>query len=52
MIHVHVVVEENIKSVVEKRNCNSIELHLGEILGAFFIKSKERSRQKLNNMTS
>lgn len=37
MIHAHVVVERNIKNAVAKRNYNSIELHLGEILGAFLI---------------
>ena len=50
MIHAHVVVERNIKNAVAKRNYNSIELHLGEILGAFPIYkySKNQKGASLN----
>ncbi len=37
MIHVHAVVEKNIKNVVVRHNCSSIEKYLGEILGTFLI---------------
>lgn len=37
MIHVHAVVGKNIKNVVVRHNCSSIEKYLGEILGAFLI---------------
>ena len=37
MNHVHVEVERNIKNVVVRHNCSSIEKYLGEILGTFLI---------------
>lgn len=46
MIHAHVVVERNIKNAVAKRNYNSIELHLGEILGAFLIQNSRKGANK------
>lgn len=47
MIHVHVVAERNIKNVVVRRNCNSIEKHVGEILGAFLIQNSRKGANKI-----